>query len=135
MIPTIQADLGDVSHCMLDGPDNGIHEQLELRWRQLKQCGKARRIDGTHHLEETDSMFGIFREVLIDHVQSGLEDGVEDGTNLWRQQGLYGKISKGLGLEWRFTYAENANDGSHQVQYFCVPCCRYIALVVNQYSL
>lgn len=90
---TIQTDFGNVSHRMLDSPDDGIHEQLELWWGQLEQCGKAGRIDGTHHFEETDSMLGVFRKVLVDHVQGGFEDGVQNRADLRRQQWLRRRMS------------------------------------------
>ena len=90
---TVQTDFGNISHCVLDGPDDGIHEQLELWWGQFEQCGKARRIDGTHHFEETDSMFGVFRKVLVDHVQGGFEDGVQNRADLRRQQWLRRRMS------------------------------------------
>jgi hypothetical protein len=79
---------------VLDCPNDGIHEQLELWWGQLKQSGKARRIDRTHHLEEANSMFGIFRKVLVDHVQSWFKDGVKNRADLRRQQRLKKGISK-----------------------------------------
>jgi hypothetical protein len=34
---TIQSGLGDVSHCMFDGPNNTIDEELELLRQKTKQ--------------------------------------------------------------------------------------------------
>lgn len=86
--PTVQTDFCDISHGVLDSPNDRVHEQLELRWWQLEQRRKARRIDGTHHLEEANSVLGILCEILVDHVQSRLEYCVEDGADLRSQERL-----------------------------------------------
>lgn len=100
---TVETDFCDITHGVLDSPDDGVHEQLELRRRQLEQRREARGIDSAHHLEETDSVFGVFRKILVDHVQCRLEYCVQDGANLGSQERLRAHPS---------AYMECDNDGT-----------------------
>ena len=34
MLLTVQACVRYISHCVFDRPDDAVHEQLELRWRE-----------------------------------------------------------------------------------------------------
>ena len=50
-------------------------------------------VDCTQQFEETNSMFRVLREVLIDHAERGFEDGVKDWGNLRCKEGLL-KVSE-----------------------------------------
>jgi hypothetical protein len=69
---------------VFDSPNDAIHEQFELVWRDVQQCcwmngqsslsqgSKARtwetmQIDSTQKPEETGTMLGKFSEILIYH--------------------------------------------------------------------
>ena len=82
---TVKTGLGDVTHRVLDSPDNAIHEQLELLLRDSEEGGEAVQVDGTEELEEADTVLGELGEVLVDHVERRFEHGVEDGGHLRRE--------------------------------------------------
>jgi hypothetical protein len=52
-------------------------------------------IDSAKKFEEADTMLRKFREILIDHVQCRLEDGIEDRRYLRREERLVE-----MSLEW-----------------------------------
>ena len=82
---TVKTGLGDVTHRVLDSPDNAIHEQLELLLRDSEEGGEAVQVDSTEKLEEADTVFGELSEVLVDHVECRLEDSIQDRRYLRRQ--------------------------------------------------
>ena len=99
---TVQARLRNVPHRVLDSPDDAVHKEFELRGRDRKKCfnqcnfvsairyrqdhvnhtGEAVEVNRAQELEEPYSVFGILREVLINHVQSRLKDSFKNWQNL-----------------------------------------------------
>lgn len=51
-----QAEVTDVSHRVLRGPDNRIHHELELRCRDREKGIEAVRVGDSEKLEEGDSV-------------------------------------------------------------------------------
>ena len=42
----LQATVRDIPHRVLEGPDNGIHDELELRWWNAQKSVEALAIHG-----------------------------------------------------------------------------------------
>ncbi len=49
----------DVALCVAEGPDNGVHQQLELLLAHGEQGGEAVGGDGTEQVEELEAVFGV----------------------------------------------------------------------------
>jgi hypothetical protein len=49
---------------------------------ELEQGREAVQVDGSEEVEELDSVLGELREVLVDHLQSALENVLHDSRNL-----------------------------------------------------
>lgn len=96
---TVQSSLRNISHRVLDGPDDAVHEKLELRrkdgqercdnssgtrsiYEHARLTREAVQIDCSQQLEEADAVLWELGKVLVDHVQSRLEHGVENGGDL-----------------------------------------------------
>jgi len=55
---------------------------------ELEKGGETAQIDLAEKLEELDTMLGVFGEVLVDHVESALENGTENAGNILGHQAL-----------------------------------------------
>ena len=87
--PTVQASLCNVTHRVLDSPDDTVHKELELLWRDRKESREAVQVDGTQKFEEADTVFRELGEVLVDHVKSWLEHSIQNGRYLGREERLW----------------------------------------------
>lgn len=104
---TIEAGFRDISHCVLDRPDDTVHEQLELGWwdcekrfnaispsvdklDKIKQnrTWETAQVDRSQELEESHSVLRVLGEVLVDHIQRRLEYRVQNSRHLRGQQML-----------------------------------------------
>jgi hypothetical protein len=56
--------------------------------RPSPSCREAALVDLSEELEELHTVLGVFGEVLVDHVQSAFEDGVENRRYLFGHHAL-----------------------------------------------
>lgn len=83
-----QPSVGDFAVRVLEGPDDAVHKELEEIRLQAQQRLEAARADGLQQGEEGDAMLGELGKVLVDHLQRGLKDGVEDGRDVLSDERL-----------------------------------------------
>ena len=69
---------------MLDGPDDGVQHQLELAGRNVEQCREAVIVDSLQQQEEVGAVLWVLLQVLVDHIQGALKNGVKDLGHLIR---------------------------------------------------
>jgi hypothetical protein len=67
---------------MFTGPHAGIDHEFELRGIKLQERWEAIQIDGLKQLEELDTMFRVFMEIFVDHLQRAVKDAFHDGWDL-----------------------------------------------------
>jgi hypothetical protein len=104
-------------------------------WTQEKEVTReAIQVNPPQKFEESNSVFWVFRKVLVNHVECWFENRVKDGWYLWCQQSLRQSRESCLGSEQR-TYTESACNSGHHIQDLCVPSCRHIAIVVAKNSV
>ena len=84
----IQSRIGDVAHRVLEGPDDGIEDELKLHGRDREEGVEAVEVDGLQQDEEVGPVLGELFEVLVDHVQGALEYSLEDFGDLRRDRPL-----------------------------------------------
>ena len=68
----------DLTVVVLAGPHARIDNELEGTSIESQESGEATQVDGPEKLEELDAVFWVLGEVLVDHVQSALEDSIEN---------------------------------------------------------
>lgn len=106
----IQSHVGNITHGVLKGPDHRVKDQFELGRRYIQERLEAVRIHRLQQLIEAKPMLGEVLEVLVDHVQRALEDGVEnfwyligDMLTQFIHNGGHRTQDLGLSCRWYFT--------------------------------
>lgn len=152
-----QTDVCDVAHCVPKTPHKRVHCKLELLLVQLEQSWETVHVDSTHKAEKALSMLGVFSKVLyqcnisaqqqrqseeamiylVDHIQSRLEDGVKHGRHAVNDVRL--------SLEWtsaqaarsrrqrKNTHADFVDDRCHNIEYFGIPGCWDVAVIIAEH--
>ena len=77
-----QARLCHIAHGVLEGPHDGVHDQLELVWRDLEQRWEAVLVDGLEKQVKVRSVLGEVLEIPFDHFEGAFEDSIEYLGNL-----------------------------------------------------
>ena len=80
---------GRVCHAAMGGPRACVPARGEYLVGEQRR--EAVVVDGAQQIEEVGAVFGEVLEVLGDHVERALEDGLEDPRHLRRHQRLQGK--------------------------------------------
>lgn len=114
------------------GPHARINHKFELRGIQLQKCWEAVQIDGLEQFEELHTMFGVFVEILVDHLQGTVEDAFHDGGNLVLHQILHGRSAISGKKHQDKTYVKLMDDGGHGVQNLCLSRIRDISVIIHQ---
>jgi hypothetical protein len=74
---------------VLAGPHARIDNELEGTSIESQESGEATQVDGPEKLEELDAVFWVLGEVLVDHVQSALENTVHNVDDLVLHHALF----------------------------------------------
>ena len=111
----LQADLGDVTHRVLERPDDGVEHELELWLLKLEQSREAVLIDRLQEHEEVLAVLRELLEVAVDHEQRALEHGVEYLGHLFGDAVL-----------------ELVDNGGHGGEHLGLARLRYVLLVVEE---
>jgi hypothetical protein len=96
---TVETDVGDISHTVLDRPDRTVDDELELRRGEGDESREAELIDCTQELEEAESMLGELGKVLVDHAQRAFEGRIKDRRDLVGEKALQGRNRRGGSVE------------------------------------
>mmetsp|Transcript_27650 Transcript_27650/g.70460 ORF Transcript_27650/g.70460 Transcript_27650/m.70460 type:complete len:1163 (-) Transcript_27650:210-3698(-) len=83
----VEARLGHVALRVLEGPLDRLDDQREVALVR-EQRGEAVVVDRAQEVEEVCAVLGEVFEVLRDHVEGALEDGLEDARHLRRHERL-----------------------------------------------
>lgn len=97
----LESNVGNISHRVLRGPEDAVHDELELRSWELEEGVETEEVDGADEAEESQAVLGVLCKVLVDHVERALEHGVEHGGDLVRHQVLYPYKSSACSQERR----------------------------------
>eukprot|EP00295_Goniomonas_pacifica_P010933 CAMPEP_0175887026 /NCGR_PEP_ID=MMETSP0107_2-20121207/45946_1 /TAXON_ID=195067 ORGANISM="Goniomonas pacifica, Strain CCMP1869" /NCGR_SAMPLE_ID=MMETSP0107_2 /ASSEMBLY_ACC=CAM_ASM_000203 /LENGTH=299 /DNA_ID=CAMNT_0017207439 /DNA_START=8 /DNA_END=904 /DNA_ORIENTATION=+ len=76
-----ESRLGDVALVVLEGPDDGVDDQLEVVGRDEEEGTEAVVVDRLEEFEKVDAVVRVVLEVLRDHLESAVEDALEDERN------------------------------------------------------
>lgn len=136
---------------MLDCPDDTVHERLELRRLETQESctftsdaslknvacehtGEAIQIYCAQELEEPATVFWIIREVLADHVQGRLKDGVKNRLNLRSKHGLQWQRQTTAEQHDNVSYPKSVvpNDSRHEVENLGITSCGNVGIVVSK---
>jgi hypothetical protein len=84
----VEAFAFDSTVVVLGGPHAAVNDKLEVSLVESKKRGEAALVDLTEELEELHTVLGVLGEVLVDHVEGALEDGVENRRYLFGHHAL-----------------------------------------------
>jgi hypothetical protein len=78
----------DSTVVVLGCPHAAVNDKLEVCLVESKKRREAALVDLTEKLEELHAVLGVFGEVLVDHVERALEDGVKNRRYLFGHHAL-----------------------------------------------
>ena len=78
----------DLSIVVFARPHARVDDELELSLVQLKKSWEAIEVDGLQKLKETDPVFWVLVEVLVNHAQSAFENALHDDRDFVLHEAL-----------------------------------------------
>lgn len=137
----------DFTVVVLRGPHARVNNKLELSAIELQKRLETVQVNCLQQFEELHTMLGIFVEVLVNHLQSAVEDTVHDGGDLVLHQILFFMLAmfnrtcparwlrRRMKLGDRETYVKLVNDRSHGVQDLSFSCIGDVAGIIDEDGL
>lgn len=76
-VQNLETGVSDITHRVLERPDDAVEHQLELGRRYAEEGGEAVRVDRLQEQEKVRPVLRVLLEVLVDHGQGAFEYRVE----------------------------------------------------------